>query len=128
MNIKSYLSPKIKIIKSRVHGLGLFAVEAIKKDEIIGIKLGHIIGRDVLRQIGGLKSNIGQAMLQISDEFFIGPLIAREIKDSMMYVNHSCNPNMGIFGNIISVAMRNIEAEEELTKLANNIKAIITER
>lgn len=102
-------------MKSGVQGLGLFATEAIKEGEIIGIKLGHIIDRDALKQIGGLKSNIGQAMLQISDEFFVGPLTAEEIKDSMMYVNHSCDPNIGILGNIVSVAVRDIKAGEELT-------------
>ena len=115
MNIKSYLSPKTKIIKSEVQGLGLFALEAIKGGEIIGIKSGHIIDKNILKQTGGLKNNIGQAMLQISDEFFVGPLIVGEIKDSMMYVNHSCDPNIGILGNVISVAMRDIEGGEELT-------------
>ncbi|MFA5188968.1 MAG: SET domain-containing protein-lysine N-methyltransferase [Patescibacteria group bacterium] len=115
MNVKSYLSIKTKITKGGVEGLGLFALESIKKGEIIGIKAGHILTKDTLKNIGGLKSNIGQAMLQISDEFFVGPLKEEEIKDSMMSVNHSCKPNIGILGNVISVAMRDIGQGEELT-------------
>lgn len=112
--MKSYLSLKIKIGESRIQGLGLFAGQNIKKGEIVGIKAGHIIGRSTLKKLGGLKSDVGQAMLQISDEFFVGPLIPREIKDSMMYVNHSCDPNIGFLGNIISVAMKDIKAGEEI--------------
>ncbi|MBI4709203.1 MAG: SET domain-containing protein-lysine N-methyltransferase [Candidatus Portnoybacteria bacterium] len=115
MDVKSYLSPKIKIGQSKVQGLGLFAVENIKKDEIIGIKAGYIINRETLERIGGLKSDIGQSMLQVSDEFFIGPLTADDIGDSMMYVNHSCEPNIGMLGDVINVAMRDIVIGEELT-------------
>ncbi|MBI3074598.1 MAG: hypothetical protein HYY92_00040 [Parcubacteria group bacterium] len=32
-----------------------------------------------------------------------------------MHVNHPCNPNMGILGNVINVAMRDVGAGEELT-------------
>jgi len=115
MKIKSYLSPKTEVMKSGIQGLGLFAIKAIKQGEIIGIKAGHIIDRNTLKKIGGLKSSTGQTILQISDEFFIGPLTLEDIKNSTMYVNHSCNPNVGIFGNVISIAMRDIKAGEELT-------------
>jgi hypothetical protein len=33
----------------------------------------------------------------------------------MMFLNHSCAPNVGIQGQILFVAMRNIRAGEELT-------------
>ena len=32
----------------------------------------------------------------------------------MTFVNHSCNPNLGLLGNIIFVAMHKIEAGQEL--------------
>ena len=34
---------------------------------------------------------------------------------SMLYSNHSCDPNLGLRGNIIFVALRDIEPGEELT-------------
>jgi uncharacterized protein len=34
---------------------------------------------------------------------------------SMLYSNHSCNPNLGMRGEITFVAMRDIRAGEELT-------------
>ena len=33
----------------------------------------------------------------------------------MMHLNHSCDPNLGIQGQIVFVALRDIEKDEELT-------------
>jgi len=33
----------------------------------------------------------------------------------MLFINHSCEPNVGFAGNVVLVAMRDIEAGEELT-------------
>lgn len=33
----------------------------------------------------------------------------------MMFLNHSCDPNVGVSGQIMYVAMRNIKPKEELT-------------
>ena len=33
----------------------------------------------------------------------------------MLYINHSCEPNVGFAGNVVLVAMRDIDAGEELT-------------
>ena len=33
----------------------------------------------------------------------------------MLYINHSCDPNIGFAGNVVLVAMRDIHAGEELT-------------
>lgn len=39
----------------------------------------------------------------------------REYEDVMLYLNHSCEPNVGLSGNIVFVAMRDVSAGEELT-------------
>ena len=113
---KSYFSPKVKIGPSLIQGQGLLAIEDIKKDELIGIKDGYIIGRDKSLEVGGWKSLVGQAMLQIEDNFFLGPTQDSEISLSMMHVNHSCNPTVGFLGNCISVAMRDVKIGEELAQ------------
>jgi hypothetical protein len=33
----------------------------------------------------------------------------------MLFINHSCEPNVGIAGNVVMRAMRDIAADEELT-------------
>jgi len=114
--MKSYLSPKTEKRKSKIDsgGWGLFAKEEIKKDEIVGIKAGHILKKEEFDARGGFDSKTGQATMQIADNFFLGPKKEEEIKDIMMWVNHSCNPNLGFLGNVIVVAVRDIKKDEEL--------------
>lgn len=33
----------------------------------------------------------------------------------MLFINHSCEPNVGFAGNVVLVAMRDVDAGEELT-------------
>ena len=51
----------------------------------------------------------------IADDFVLAPFTAEEVENVMMFLNHSCEPNIGILGQILFVAMRDIQAEEELT-------------
>ena len=46
---------------------------------------------------------------------FIAPVSDEERELSMLYLNHSCDPNLGVRGEITFVAMRDIRAGEELT-------------
>ena len=108
----SYLSPRTEIRPSPIHGRGLFARRAIRKGEIVAIKGGHILDRRALARVAG---RVEQSFIQIADGFFIGATTAAEVKRNKLYINHSCAPNVGILGQIIFVAMRNIRAGEELT-------------
>jgi hypothetical protein len=58
---------------------------------------------------------LGPAEIQIGEDLFIGPLAEHEREGSMIFSNHSCEPNIGVRGQIVFVAMRDIEAGEELT-------------
>ncbi len=113
MKVSSYLSPKVKkVIQSKISGRGLVCVETIKKGEIVAIKGGHII--DIKTFEEKYESIVGMSILQIDDNFIIGPLKQDEVEDSVMYLNHSCNPNVGLRGEITIVAMREIKPEEEI--------------
>lgn len=108
---KSWISKKIEFRISPIAGKGIFAVKKIHKDEIVAVKGGHIIkSPDFFK----LDSSLQEASLQISKDFYIGPLFASEIENIMVGVNHSCNPNTGLFGQVETVAMRDIEVGEEL--------------
>eukprot|EP00494_Astrolonche_serrata_P016895 UN17070 len=52
--------------------------------------------------------------LQIEDDFYIAPRSADEVADMSVYINHSCDPNVGFRGQVVYVAMRDIKAGEEL--------------
>lgn len=112
MHSLSYLSPKTVVKESPIHGRGLFAQSAISNDEIVAVKGGHIISLDLLEQ---LRPRLGAAEIQIADNLFICPANEEERGGSMIFSNHSCDPNIGVHGQIVFVAMRDIAAGEELT-------------
>jgi len=109
----SYRSPKTEIRASQIHGRGLFATTDIAKDEIVAVKGGHIVDRKTLRE--RITPRLGPVEIQIGEDLFIAPVTDEERELSMLYSNHSCNPNLGVRGEITFVAMRDIRVGEELT-------------
>ena len=108
----SYRSPKTVVLDSLIHGRGLFAREPIAKDEIVAIKGGYVFDDATLAAV---ESTLGSAEVPIADGFSIGPLREEEREGAMLFTNHSCEPNVGVQGQIVFVAMRDIRAGEELT-------------
>jgi uncharacterized protein len=109
--MKSWISAKTKKgLKSQIHGLGIFAIESIKKGEIVAIKKGSLLTGNQIKDFWRHHSD-----LQISENLFIGPSCKAEFENSMVFINHSCNPNTGFKGKATLVAMKNIKKGEELT-------------
>ena len=108
----TYFSPKTEKRKSLINGRGLFAKQAIKMGEIVVVKGGYILSRAQRDQIG---KKLGPSEIQITEELFIGPTTKREREGGMMHLNHSCEPNLGLQGQVVYVALRDIEIDEELT-------------
>src|SRR4030095_10200293 len=108
----SFISPKAVVKESPIQGRGLFAAETIQKGEIVGIKGGSIFDRRTLEAVA---KTLGSAEIQIAEDLFIGPLSENEREGSMIFSNHSCEPNIGVRGQIVFVALRDIEPGEELT-------------
>jgi uncharacterized protein len=109
----SYRSPKTEVRESKIHGRGLFATADIVKGEIVAVKGGHIVDRETLRR--DITPRLGPVEIQIDRNLFIAPATDDERELSMLYTNHSCEPNIGLRGEITFVAMRDITAGEELT-------------
>jgi SET domain-containing protein len=109
----SYLSSKTEVRGSNIHGRGLFATADIAKDEIVAVKGGHIVDRKTLRE--KVTPRLGPVEIQIDDDLFIAPVTDDERELSMLYLNHSCDANIGVRGEITFVAMRDIRSGEELT-------------
>jgi uncharacterized protein len=108
----SYLSPKTRIAASPIEGKGLFARRRIRQGEIVAIKGGHVYDARTLARV---KARIAASYIQIADGFFIGALTSAEVRRNKMFINHSCAPNLGIRGQLLFVARRDIAAGEELT-------------
>jgi len=108
----TYRSPKTEVRASPIQGQGLFARQAIAAAEIVAVKGGHILTREEWAQ---LEPQLGSAEIQISEQLFIAPTRPEQREGSMLYTNHSCDPNIAIQGQIVFVAMRDIAPGEELT-------------
>jgi hypothetical protein len=111
MNIKIYRSLKSEVRSSPLGGRGLFAREKIFKGEVVAVKAGHILRAEEVFEI---TRSIGDYTLQIHDDFFLGPRLLEEVEDMVVFINHSCDPNVGFDGQITYVAMRDVHAGKEL--------------
>jgi hypothetical protein len=108
----SWLSPKTLVANSRIQGRGLFAAEPIAAGEVVAVKGGSIFGR---RDLTRLTRVLGSAEIQIGEDLFIGPVRVEDRESSMIFSNHSCDPNIGVRGQIVFVTLRDVAAGEELT-------------
>ncbi len=109
--MKTYRSPKIEVRDDTLSGRGVVALEKIDKDEIVAIKYGQIVTRADMNRIN---VEVGDLALQIDDDFYLSPTSPDEIDYMSVFINHSCDPNIGFKGQIVYVAMRDIEVGEEL--------------
>ncbi len=113
MAVSSFISPKaVKGQASVIQGRGLAAVAPVAAGEIVAIKGGHIVDTDTLH---ALPERLQNSDVQIADGFHLVALEEAEYEPVMLFLNHSCEPNVGFAGNIVLVAMRDIAAGEELT-------------
>ena len=109
--MKTYRSPKIEVRDNTLSGRGVVALENIAKDEIVAIKSGHIVNAE---QLAKISVEVGDYALQIDDDFYLSPGCPEEVDDMTVFINHSCDPNVGFRGQVTYVAMRDIKAGEEL--------------
>src|SRR5580693_7649599 len=113
MLVSSYITPKArKGMSSAIQGRGLVAVAPIAADEVVAIKGGHIVTTAVLRS---LPERLQNSEVQIAGGFHLAAVDDAEYEPVMLFINHSCEPNVGFEGNIVLVAMRDISPGEELT-------------
>ena len=113
MTVSSYISPKaVKGRPSGIAGRGLLAVEPIVRDEVVAIKGGHIVDTAALHR---LPERLQNSDVQIADGFHLVALEEAEYEPVMLFINHSCKPNVGFAGYVVLVAMRDIAPGEELT-------------
>ena len=104
----SYLSTKLEgRPKPNGNGNGIYAEQPIRKGELIAVFGGVVYEWDDFIHLPDLERSL---CLQVEDRHFLVP---RPIGEGD-YVNHSCNPNAGLSGQIGLVAMRDIKIGEEV--------------
>lgn len=111
--VASWISPKaVKGKPSTIAGRGLFAVEPITVGEVVAVKGGHIVDTETMLS---LSPKLQNSEIQITDDLHLVALSEDEYEAVMLFINHSCEPNVGFVGNIVLSAMRGISAGEEMT-------------
>lgn len=99
---------KIYIRESCIQGKGVFAARPFKKGEIIFIGKGRHL-EFVIRT--PKDSRIGPRRIGIWRHRWL-----ESFRDNPLYfINHSCNPNTGIKGRVMFVALKDIRKDEEIT-------------
>jgi len=111
----SYLSPKLEVRawhgqNRGWHGQhGVFAVEPVRAGELISVWSGVVVNAEQLAQ---LPDENRRHTIQVEDHLFFASILPDEPAD---YINHSCNPNAGLDGQLTLVALRNIKPGEEIS-------------
>jgi uncharacterized protein len=97
--VETYISPKArKGDASDIAGRGLHAIEPLAAGEVVAVKGGHIVTTQVLN---ALPDPLPKSEVQIADGLHLVALTQAEYEPSMLFLNHSCEPNVG-FGATLS--------------------------
>jgi SET domain-containing protein len=108
---QSYVSPKLEARRlPEKGGHGVFACQPVKQGERLLVWGGDIVTR---AQLDLLPANLRLYSVQVEEGVYLAarPYDEPETAD---YINHSCNPNAGFDGQIVLVAMRDIQPDEEI--------------
>src|SRR6266566_4091383 len=72
----------------------------------------HVVDRAA---VANLPAAIRNSAFPITGDHFLAAVTTGEYDGVMMRVNHSCEPNVGMGGNVVLVSMRDIAVGEEVT-------------
>lgn len=105
----NHLSPKAEARDAGAKGWGIYAVAPIPAGETVCGFGGWVVDGATLRS---LPDDRRAHSIQVDDDLWmVGP----EVAEPGDLVNHSCEPNLGILGNVVLKALRDIAPGEELT-------------
>lgn len=106
----AYLTDKCEVRHRDVAGgHAVYALSVIEPGELIGVWSGRIVGREALET---LPDAIRHHTVQIEEDLFLASTREDEPPD---FINHACEPNAGLDGQIALVALRRILPGEEVT-------------
>lgn len=113
-NHPAYLNPAVRLQTSTVAGYGLFAAASIRAHQLVAMLAGRIYtGAEIVAGPAELK----RRALRVEEDLYLGPVsLSSDAPESdPALINHSCEPNCGLYGQLGLVALRDIQAGEELT-------------
>lgn len=114
MRIHSLLSPKCHVARSGIDGRGVFAGESFRSGEIVAVWGGKVYTAEECARLGQAVPHMLTHTISLCEGYYLGSENLFEMDDSELF-NHSCEPNLGVQGQVIVVARRDISQGEELT-------------
>jgi SET domain-containing protein len=105
----NWLSPKAEARPAGEKGWGSFVVEPIAAGETVAGFGGWVVTGAVLESLNADRQS---RSIQIDTDLY---LVSDETPEAGDMLNHSCEPNCGLLGQTLVVAMRDIAPGEELS-------------
>lgn len=104
----SWLSPKLEIRQEdTVEGRGMFASQPIAPGEMVAIWGGDVVPTAAFKDLADYQKS---QSAQVADGFYL----VSSKPGPGDFINHSCDANAGLQGQIVIVAMRAIAVGEEV--------------
>ena len=105
----NWLTPKAQARPAGEKGWGSFLIEPVAKGETVAAFGGWMVAREVLSTMSHDRQG---RSIQVDEDLY---LVSSDTPEPGDMLNHSCDPNCGLSGSSLLVAMRDIEPGEELT-------------
>lgn len=106
----AYLTDKCEVQNRDVTGgKAVYARDVIEPGELVAVWTGRIVSTE---QLDELPEEIRRHTVQVEEGLYLASLGPDEGPD---FINHSCEPNAGLDGQITIVALTRIQAGEEVT-------------
>ncbi|MCA9898850.1 MAG: SET domain-containing protein [Anaerolineales bacterium] len=106
----SFVSSKLEVRSNPAKGnYGLFARDAIAEGELVICWAGYVATTEEFEQLSAFER---EHSVQIEEDLYQVPY--GQAHDPGDYVNHSCDPNLGLSSSISLIALRDIRPDEEV--------------
>lgn len=106
----AYLTDKCEVQNRDVTGgKAVYARDALEAGELVAVWSGRIVSADELDE---LPPEIRRHTVQVEERLYLASLSPDEPPD---FINHSCEPNAGLDGQVAIVALHRIQPGEEVT-------------
>lgn len=106
----AYLTDKCEVQNRDVTGgKAVFARDVIEPGELIAVWSGRLV---TAQELDELPPDIRRHTVQVEEGLYLASLNPDEPPD---FINHNCEPNAGLDGQIAIVAMQRIQPGEEVT-------------
>lgn len=114
MRVHSLLSPKCRVGPSPISGSGVFAAEPLSAGELVAVWGGKVYTAEECERLGMVYPHCRTHPISLCEGYYLGSENLFEFDDAELF-NHGCDPNVGVRGQVVLVARRDVAAGEELT-------------